>query len=86
MGLVHFLFSDTGDIKFERISIGQGLSQSTVYCILQDSRGFMWFGTHDGLNKFGVLWIGTRDQGLNQLDREKETFTWKGISKILFVK
>ena len=39
-------------IKFERISIEQGLSQNSVHCILQDSRGFMWFGTWDGLNKY----------------------------------
>jgi DNA-binding NtrC family response regulator/ligand-binding sensor domain-containing protein len=39
-------------LKFENISIEQGLSQSTVLCILQDSRGFMWFGTEDGLNKY----------------------------------
>ncbi len=40
------------DVKFERITIEQGLSQSTIFCILQDSRGFMWFGTEDGLNKY----------------------------------
>ena len=28
------------------------LSQSNVICILQDSKGFMWFGTRDGLNKY----------------------------------
>ncbi len=39
-------------IKFEHISIEQGLSASTVFCILQDSRGFLWFGTPDGLNKY----------------------------------
>lgn len=40
------------DLSFNLISIEQGLSQSTVFCILQDKRGFMWFGTNDGLNKF----------------------------------
>jgi ligand-binding sensor domain-containing protein/signal transduction histidine kinase len=40
------------DIKFERISLEQGLSGSTVFCILQDRVGFMWFGTNDGLNKY----------------------------------
>ena len=40
------------NLKFERISVEQGLSQSTVNCILQDSKGFMWFGTEDGLNMF----------------------------------
>jgi signal transduction histidine kinase/ligand-binding sensor domain-containing protein len=39
-------------LKFERISSEQGLSQNTINCIFQDSRGFLWFGTQDGLNKF----------------------------------
>lgn len=39
-------------VRFERISLEQELSQSTVYCMLQDSKGFMWFGTEDGLNKY----------------------------------
>ncbi|MFC2146350.1 two-component regulator propeller domain-containing protein, partial [Acidobacteriota bacterium] len=40
------------DIKFEHISIEQGLSQSTASCITQDNRGFMWFGTRNGLNRY----------------------------------
>ena len=28
------------------------LSESNVLCIFQDSQGFMWFGTPDGLNKY----------------------------------
>ena len=40
------------DIKFQKRSLKDGLSQSTVYSILQDSRGLMWFGTQDGLNKY----------------------------------
>jgi hypothetical protein len=42
----------TDQIEFEHISVEQGLSQSSVNCILQDSRGFMWFGTNDGLNRY----------------------------------
>ena len=38
--------------RFERISSAQGLSQSTVYSILQDRKGFLWFGTQDGLNRY----------------------------------
>jgi PAS domain S-box-containing protein len=40
------------DIKFERLSIEQGLPQSTIFCILQDKRGFMWFGTQHGLSRY----------------------------------
>ncbi|MFQ5631020.1 MAG: two-component regulator propeller domain-containing protein, partial [bacterium] len=38
--------------KFERISIEQGLSQSGITSIFQDSRGLLWFGTNAGLNKY----------------------------------
>ena len=38
--------------RFERVSIEQGLSSSTVNCMLQDDQGFMWFGTEDGLNRY----------------------------------
>ncbi|GAA4233916.1 two-component regulator propeller domain-containing protein [Postechiella marina] len=37
---------------FERITTNNGLSQSDIMCIIQDNDGFMWFGTHDGLNKY----------------------------------
>ena len=40
------------EIRFERISIDQGLSQSTVYSIMQDRLGFLWLGTGDGLNRY----------------------------------
>ncbi len=46
------LYAQQSPIKFERLSIEQGLSQSTVACIYQDRQGFMWFGTEDGLNKY----------------------------------
>ncbi|MFQ5676951.1 MAG: two-component regulator propeller domain-containing protein [bacterium] len=39
-------------VRFERLAIAQGLSQNTVLCILQDYKGFMWFGTGEGLNKY----------------------------------
>lgn len=51
--LVGFLgFSQERHIRFEHIGTDNGLSQSNVICILQDRRGFMWFGTRDGLNKY----------------------------------
>ncbi|NUO82678.1 hypothetical protein HUU05_21610, partial [candidate division KSB1 bacterium] len=46
------LHAQNPPIKFERLGLEHGLSQSTVYCILQDKQGFMWFGTQAGVNKF----------------------------------
>jgi len=37
---------------FSTYSLGEGLSQSVVNCLYQDSRGFIWAGTQNGLNKF----------------------------------
>jgi ligand-binding sensor domain-containing protein/signal transduction histidine kinase len=40
------------NIRFNHIGAEVGLSQSVVNCIVQDRRGFMWFGTEDGLNRY----------------------------------
>ena len=39
-------------LRFDRLSIEDGLSQNDVFTILQDRRGFMWFGTNFGLNRY----------------------------------
>ncbi len=46
------LFAQSQDIKFEHLSVDQGLSQSIVHSILQDRQGYLWIGTEDGLNKY----------------------------------
>ncbi|MBN2273948.1 MAG: response regulator [Bacteroidales bacterium] len=40
------------NIRFGIISSPQGLSQSSVFSLAQDSKGFIWIGTRDGLNRY----------------------------------
>ena len=40
------------DRRFDHLTMDDGLSESIVLNILQDRRGFMWFGTADGLNRY----------------------------------
>lgn len=46
------LSANSQTLYFDRIDIKDGLSQNTVSEIIQDSRGFIWFGTKDGLNRY----------------------------------
>ncbi|WP_158799654.1 two-component regulator propeller domain-containing protein [Pedobacter sp. L105] len=39
-------------IQFSRIDISNGLSHNQVNAILKDAKGFMWFGTLSGLNRY----------------------------------
>ena len=44
--------SQPTNLRFKHISAEEGLSNSTIECIFQDDRGFIWFGTRDGLNRY----------------------------------
>lgn len=39
-------------INFKNITIEDGLTQGTVEALFQDSKGYIWIGTNDGLNRF----------------------------------
>lgn len=45
-----FAFNGSQQIYFDKIQAG--LSHQTVFTILQDKTGFLWFGTKDGLNRY----------------------------------
>jgi hypothetical protein len=38
--------------RFAHLTTSDGLANAHVEVIFQDSQGFMWFGTHDGLSRY----------------------------------
>lgn len=77
--------------NFKRITIEDGLSQGSVKSIIQDSNGYMWIGTTDGLNKyngnkFEIYKYNEKDQNsisgniIIAIEEDKEGNIWVGTS------
>jgi ligand-binding sensor domain-containing protein/signal transduction histidine kinase len=39
-------------LQFQHLTIENGLSQSSIHAVFQDSRGFLWLGAQEGLNRY----------------------------------
>ncbi|OFX27331.1 MAG: hypothetical protein A2041_08895 [Bacteroidetes bacterium GWA2_31_9b] len=46
------VYAQKQNINIDLFTIENGMSQTSILCLLQDSKGFIWLGTQDGLNKF----------------------------------
>jgi diguanylate cyclase (GGDEF)-like protein/PAS domain S-box-containing protein len=83
---------NTPPLKFEHISIAEGLSQSYVYDITQDNNGFIWIATQDGLNRYdGKKFVYYRHDGtdkssiannfIRKIFIDKENIMWVGTNE-----
>ncbi|UOQ73962.1 ligand-binding sensor domain-containing protein [Hymenobacter cellulosilyticus] len=54
IGLLSFAASaqTSSSLTFRTLTAAQGLSENSVYGIVQDRQGFLWFGTQDGLSRY----------------------------------
>ena len=50
--LLSFFQGQVDNLRFQRLTLKEGLSQSSINAIIQDHYGFIWLGTQDGLNRF----------------------------------
>ncbi|MDA3894246.1 MAG: triple tyrosine motif-containing protein [Salinivirgaceae bacterium] len=51
--------------KSHQLTIENGLAHNTVECVFKDSEGYMWFGTHNGLNRYDGSTIKTYQHDLS---------------------
>ncbi|MFB9057335.1 two-component regulator propeller domain-containing protein [Mariniflexile ostreae] len=49
---INIVNSQYSNLKFEHLDASEGLSNNSCVEIFQDSKGFLWFGTNDGLNRY----------------------------------
>ncbi|MBL7121141.1 MAG: hypothetical protein ISS12_04035 [Candidatus Marinimicrobia bacterium] len=66
------------DLRFRNIGPDQGLSHGEIHAILHDSRGFKWFGTYRGLNR----WDGRAMRVYNHSPRDSSTIPSPRISAL----
>lgn len=67
------------EVRFNNLTLKDGLSQVTVNRIIQDNRGYMWFGTSDGLNKYN----GHEFVVFRELGNDKNSINSSLISSII---
>jgi signal transduction histidine kinase len=85
--LITFLFtgldsktqSSTGNYHFKHLNVQNGLPQNIVYHFLQDARGYMWIGTHNGLS----LYDGIKITNYLHSDQDSTSISGNFISSIL---
>lgn len=64
-------------LTVEQLSIDQGLSQNSVKAMMQDSEGYLWIGTDDGLNRYNAydvtIFRHKREDSLSIIDNQIES-------------
>ncbi len=89
------IFPQNNELKFEVLSTEDGLPGNWVEAILQDSQGFMWFGTDQGLcrydgyefRNFSGNPIDTNSIGNNliwSIIEDREECFWIGVNNGLY--
>lgn len=60
--------------QFDKLSIAEGLSNEYITTIFQDSKGYMWIGTEDGLNRYDGEVVKTYNADINSSNSLSSTY------------
>ena len=74
------------NMNFENLTIDNGLSQATAEAIIQDSDGYVWIGTNDGLNRYNgseikVFDSNDEDENIYSITKDKYDNLWIGTNQ-----
>lgn len=83
------VFSQSNSIVFSHVDVNDGLSDNWVKCVYRDSRGFIWFGTNSGLDRYDGYKFeifkhnasdstSIADNAINVISEDKEGNLWVG--------
>ncbi|WP_338761300.1 two-component regulator propeller domain-containing protein [Bernardetia sp. ABR2-2B] len=80
VGSINFAFAQDNEqlklpkLRVEQLAIEQGLSQNSVNAMIQDSEGYIWIGTDDGLNRYNAydvtIFRHNREDSLSIIDNQ----------------
>ncbi len=85
------LSGQDGALRFDRLTVEDGLSYSTIWSLYQDSKGFLWFGTGEGLNRYDGYRFkvfkhdleapgSLSDSGINAIAEDAQGRLWLGTN------
>lgn len=60
--------------QFDKLSVTEGLSNDYITTIFQDSKGYMWIGTQDGLNRYDGEVVKTYNADINSSNSLSSTY------------
>ena len=99
LGLLALLTAHAGPsarkLRFDHLSVTDGLSQMSVVSVVQDADGYLWFGTRDGLNRYDGSSIrifqcfdpatGHGDSNISSLYEDTERRLWCGTDRGIYI-
>jgi signal transduction histidine kinase/DNA-binding response OmpR family regulator/ligand-binding sensor domain-containing protein len=96
--LLYFVFMPIaqGQLLYESLTVEDGLSQGFISAMEQDHKGFLWFGTYDGLNRYDGYQIkrytarpyslySLQNAYITSIFEDKKGFLWVGTYEGLYV-
>ncbi len=81
-------YSQVNNDIFERITTKDGLPQSTINCVIQDRKGFMWFATNGGISKYDGYTFKTYSNivgNKNSLSNNETTFLFEDSDGYIWI-